>query len=133
MSNEKRLLRFHNKQQITLSAIECCKNRKDMIVVIAFIVNLLAPIVNTMGVIGLCGMGAYGDWGELIWCGVFFVIGLFFGIWATMNDVPARWFWSRSVNELFNFFVFSVLGYAWSFAMWPAAIYLIRCLVAAVG
>ena len=104
-----------------------------MIVFIAFIINLFAPVVNMMGLIGLCGMGAYGDWGGFIWCGVMFVIGLVFGVCATMNDIPPRWFWSRSVNEIFNFSVFSILGYGWSFAMWPAAIYLIRCLVAAVG
>ena len=46
-----------------------------MIVVLAFIINFLAPIVNTLGVIGICGMGAYGDWGGFVVCGIMFVLG----------------------------------------------------------
>ena len=33
--------------------------------------------------------------------------------------------WSKSTNELFDFAVTAVLGYAWNFAMWPCAIYFI--------
>lgn len=103
-----------------------------MITVLAFLVNLFAPVVNTLGLIGLCGMGAYGDWYAMIWCGVLFVVGLIFGLKATQLDIAPRWFWSKSANELFSFTVFSVLGYAWSFAMWPGAIYFIYSIVSRI-
>ena len=103
-----------------------------MVMVGAFILNLFAPVVNTMGFIGICGMGAYGDWHAFIWCAVMFVVGIVFGFRATQLDIAPRWFWSKSANDLFHFSVLRVLGYAWSFAMWPGAVYLIKCLVAAV-
>lgn len=103
-----------------------------MIVVLAFLINLLAPILNTLGLLGVCGMGAYGDWGWLGICGIMFIVGCIFGGTAISYDIPSRWFWSKSANEIFNFKVFGVLGYGWSFAMWPAAVYFIKCFVDAV-
>lgn len=104
-----------------------------MITIIAFLVNLFAPIVNMAGLIGLCGMGAEGDWGQMVWCIILFVVGIIFGVKAYQLDIPLRWSWSKSFNELFDFSVFRVLGYGWSFAMWPAAIYLVKILVNAIG
>lgn len=103
-----------------------------MIVVLTFLINLLAPIVNTLGLLGVCGMGAYGDWGGFAYCVIMFVVGCVFGVMAIPYDIPPRWFWSRSANEIFNFKIFGILGYGWSFAMWPAAVYFIKCLVDAV-
>ncbi len=103
-----------------------------MIVFLAFLINLIAPLVNTLGMIGMCGMGAYGDWGWFVICGIMFIMGCFFGVVAIPYDIAPRWFWSKSANEIFNFKVFGILGYGWSFAMWPSTVYLIKCIVDAV-
>ena len=96
-----------------------------MILVLAYIINLLAPIVNMLGLLGLCGCVVYEDL-EVLWiAGALAIAGLVFGIFAYKNSIPPRWFWSRSANDLFSFTVTAVLGYAVSFAMWPCAIYLI--------
>ena len=100
-----------------------------MITIIAYIINLLAPIVNTLGAIGLCGCVVYEDLHIIAIAGVLAIIGLIFGILAYRMDIPPRWFWSKSKNELFSFSVTAVLGYAWSFAMWPCAVYLIIVLI----
>lgn len=100
-----------------------------MITIIAFIINSLAPIVNIMGLIGLCGCGMYGFGHLFIYSAILFVVGLVFGVFAYNQDIPPRWFWSKSKNDLFRFAFTSVLGYAWSFAMWPTAIWLAWVLV----
>ena len=100
-----------------------------MIVVLAYLINLLAPIVNFMGIIGLCGCVVYDDTHILIPACVLAVVGLLFGLVAYRNDIPPRWFWAKSKNELFGFSVTAVLGYAWSFAMWPCAVYLVSLIV----
>lgn len=97
-----------------------------MIIVIAFILNLLAPIINILGVIGLYCCYTDGATTTLILSAVMAVVGFIFGIFAYGNDIPPRWFWSRSANELFSFSVTAVLGYAFNFASWPTAIYLIK-------
>lgn len=100
-----------------------------MIVVIAFIINLFAPLVNTLGAIGLCSCVVYDDF-HILWISLgLAVVGLIFGILAYNNDIPPRWFWSKSVNEIFSFSVTAVLGYAWNFAAWAFAIYLIQTIV----
>ena len=100
-----------------------------MITVLAYIINLLAPIVNMLGVLGLCGCIVYEEFRILIIAGTLAIIGLIFGIFAHKNDIAPRWFWSKSRNELFSFSVTAVLGYAGSFAMWPCAIYLIIVII----
>ena len=104
-----------------------------MITIIAYIINLLAPIVNTLGAIGLCGCVVYEDLHIIAIAGVLEIIGLIFGILAYRMDIPPRWFWSKSKNELFSFSVTAVLGYAWSFAMWPCVVYLIIVLIEKVS
>lgn len=103
-----------------------------MLVVLAYIINLLAPIVNTMGLIGLCGCIIYEELYILVIAGALAVVGLIFGIFAHRNDIPPRWSWSKSRNELFRFSVTAVLGYAMSFAMWPCAIYLVNLVIDAM-
>ena len=95
-----------------------------MIVVIAYIINLFAPIINTLGLLGLIGCCVYEDFDALIYGAIAAVVGFVFGIVAYRNDIPPRWTWAKSKNELFKFSVTTVLGYAWSFAAWPFAIYL---------
>ena len=100
-----------------------------MIVVLAYIINLFAPIVNILGVFGLCGCIVYDDWYMLGIAATLAVVGLVFGIFAFRNDIPPRWVWSKSANSLFEFSVTAVLGYAWSFAAWAFAIYLVNVVI----
>ena len=100
-----------------------------MILVIAYIINLLAPIVNTIGAFGLIGCIVYDEPEMLIYGGVVGVVGLIFGMVAYGNDIPPRWFWSRSKNQIFSFSVTAVLGYAWSFAAWVFAVYMVQLVV----
>lgn len=74
-----------------------------MITIIAYIINLLAPIVNTLGAIGLCGCVVYEDLHIIAIAGVLAIIRLIFGILTYRMDIPPRWFWSKSKNELFSF------------------------------
>lgn len=104
-----------------------------MIRVIIYILNLFAPLVNMFGAIGLCGCVAFGDFYILVVAGIMAVLGVVFGIFAYRLDIPPRWFWSKSSNDLFSFSVMAVFGYAVSFAMWPCAIYFIKLLVNATS
>ncbi len=100
-----------------------------MIIVISYILNLLAPIVNTLGVIGFCTCFPYDDFHILWISGVAAIVGFIFGIFAYKNGIPPRWFWSRSADAIFSFSVSAVFGYMINFAMWPTAIYLVQVLV----
>ena len=100
-----------------------------MIIILSFLINLFAPIVNPLGAIGLCGCIAYGDFHILGIGGAWAIVGIIFGIIAYHNDIPPRWFWSKSKNEIFSFSVSAVLGYAWSFAAWVFAIYMIGLVI----
>ena len=100
-----------------------------MIVVISFIINLFAPIVNPLGLLGLLYVFTQGDVEVLIGSAALAVVGFVYGIIAYHNDVPPRWFWSKSVNQLFSFAVTAVLGYAINFAMWPCAIYFVKAIL----
>lgn len=102
-------------------------------VVLAFIINLLAPVVNILGLLGLCACVVYEDLYVLVLAAIMAVLGMVFGIFAHKNDIAPRWFWSKSRNELFRFSVTAVLGYAGSLAMWPCAIYMVKVLVDAVA
>ena len=104
-----------------------------MILVLSFILNLLAPIVNLLGILGLCGCIVYDEPQFLIISGALAVVGFIFGIFAYPLGIPPRWFWSHSANAIFEFAVTAVLGYAWNFAMWPCAIYMIMLLVEKVS
>lgn len=97
-----------------------------MLVVLAYILNLFAPIVNALGVLGLIGCIVYEDLHVLAITAPVAVVGFVFGIFAHRNDIPPRWFWSKSKNALFEFSVTAVLGYAWNFAAWPLAIYIVK-------
>lgn len=100
-----------------------------MILIISYLVNSLAPIVNTIGLFGLIGSIVYEAPKILIIAGALFVVGLLFGIFAHRMDIPPRWFWSKSKNEIFGYSITAGLGYAWSFAMWPCAVYFVTLIV----
>ena len=102
-------------------------------VVLAYIINLLAPVVNFLGLLGLCACVIYEDLYVLLFAGVRALVGLVFGICAYKLDIPPRWTWSKSKNDLFRFSVTAVLGYAGSLAMWPGAIYLISVIADGVA
>lgn len=122
-----------------------------MLVIVSYILNKLAPIVNFIGVLGIIGsicvcsdcgkwtVDSSGDMCSCITAGVhwtlysmtivFAVIGLIFGIFAYKNDIPPRWTWSRSRNSLFEFSIAAVLGYAVNFAMWPPCVFFVRFII----
>ena len=100
-----------------------------MIVVLSFIINLFAPIVNLLGMLGLCLAFTEGEDKILLSSAALAVVGLVYGIIAYRNDIPPRWAWSKSVNQLFSFAVTAVLGYAVNFAMWPCAIYVVMTIL----
>lgn len=102
-------------------------------IVLAYIINLLAPLVNFVGLLGLFASIIYEEFSVLLFAGVMAVVGLVFGIFAYKLDIPPRWTWSKSKNDLFRFSVTAVLGYAGSLAMWPCAIYMVKVLVDAVS
>lgn len=102
-------------------------------IVLAYIINFLAPLVNFVGLLGLFACIIYEELSVLLFAGVMAVVGLVFGIFAYKLDIPPRWFWSKSANDLFSFSVTTVLGYAGSLAMWPCAIYMVKVLVDAVS
>ena len=102
-------------------------------IVLLYIINLFAPVVNFVGILGLCGCIVYDDFYVLIISAVMAVLGLLLGIYAYRYDIPPRWFWSKSKNDLFRFSVTTVLGYAGSLAMWPCAIYMLSVIVGAMS
>lgn len=104
-----------------------------MMQVLIYIINLFAPLVNMLGLIGLCGCVAFGDFNILVIAGIMAIVGLVLGIFAYGLDIPPRWFWSESRNDIFSFMITTVIGYAGSLAMWPCAIYLIKLLVEATS
>ena len=91
--------------------------------------QFLPPIVNTLGAFGLILSIVNDDIDVLIISGALAIFGLIFGIFAYSNSIPPRWFWSHSKNFIFEFSVTAVLGYAWNFATWPLAIYIIQLVI----
>lgn len=97
-------------------------------IVIIWIINLLLPIINILGIFGLCYAVTEGDFPELwFWClsGGAFVLGFLFGMLAWHYDVPPRWFWVKSRLELFDNLIGSAFGYGLSFALIPFAVLII--------
>ena len=101
--------------------------------VLLYILNLLAPIVNFVGLLGLCGCIVYEDLHILVISGIMAVVGLVLGLSAYKYDIAPRMFWVKSINQIFSFSVTAVLGYAWSMAMWPCAVYMVTVLVDATS
>lgn len=98
--------------------------------IITFILGLFSPIVLLVGGITfLMYAVGEGDVELLIYSGIAFVGGIVFGIFAYKNDIPPRFFWSKSKNEIFEFSVSSILGYGIYFGLLPSAIYFISQIV----
>lgn len=100
-----------------------------MIKIIAYILNLFGVIVNPLGLIGLCGCMAMGDFHILPIAGGVAIVGLIFGTFAYRLDIPPRWHWAKSANEIFSFSVGAVLGYAWNFACFVGTYYLVELVI----
>ena len=127
--------------------------------VIIYIIRLLAPIVNTLGIIGLLTYGMYvcdymiyfedpstyitenpttkviGTIGyangmTFLYLSIgIFVIGIIFGVFAYKNDIPIRWFWAKSKNRLFSFSITTIIGYGLCFAAYPYAFFLVHYII----
>lgn len=97
--------------------------------VLCFLINILAPIVNILGLVGIFIAYMTGFDNILMFTAILAVIGLVFGIFANGYDIPPRWFWSKSANSIFEFRVTAVLGYCINFASYPSAFYLIKYII----
>jgi hypothetical protein len=100
-----------------------------IVTIVAYILNLFAPIVFWCGLFGFFGCGVYDDCQYYLYSLILFILGIIFGVFAYKQDIPPRWSWTKSHNELFRFSVSQVIGYGISFAMWPFAIWMITVLV----
>ena len=98
-------------------------------VVLCFIINSLAPIVNILGLVGFFIAQQTGFNSILIFTIISAVIGIVFGFYAHSYDIAPRWFWSKSANSIFEFRVTAVLGYCLNFAAYPGAIYLVKYII----
>ena len=67
-----------------------------MIIVLSFLINLFAPIVNTLGAIGLCGCVAYGDFHILGIGGALSIVGIIFGVIVLIATISHRAGFGRS-------------------------------------
>ena len=100
-----------------------------MLQVLAFLINLFAPIVQPLGVLGVSGCVFSQDYPSLPPAGPLPVGGLLFGFPAPLSGLPPVGFWAKSRNEIFRYRIFTVLGYMWSLAAWPPAIYFVRLIL----
>ena len=129
-----------------------------MLIVTSYIIRLLAPLVNSLGLIGFIAYGMYAldshlysedplshvpdlpveilgtigyanGWMFLAISIVIFILGLWYGIKAYKNDIPVRWLWSKSKNSLFDFALTTIVGYGFCFAAYPYALFLIHFMV----
>lgn len=96
--------------------------------VLCKIINLLAPIVNFLGVFGFLKAIVDENWTMLVVALLLAVIGAIFGNRAYNLDIPPRWTWSDSAPEYFSFRITAVIGYSLSIASYPPAIYAITIL-----
>ena len=129
-----------------------------MLIFISYIIRLLAPLVNTLGLIGFFTYGMYAldsnlysedplnhvsnfpveilgtigyanGWMFLAVSIGIFILGIWYGIKAYKNDIPVRWLWSKSKNSLFDFTLTTIVGYGFCFAAYPYALFLIHFMV----
>lgn len=98
-------------------------------IVVCWILNKLAPIINILGVLGFIQAVLDDKWSQLLIAIPFVVGGLLFGIKAYKLGIPPRWFWSKSANELFDYTVTAVAGYTFMFAAMPLGWYLVNTII----
>ena len=57
-----------------------------------------------------------------------FIVGVIFGIKAYRYDIPLRWSWAKSKNDVFSFSLSTIVGYAFYFVAYPYAIFMVYLL-----
>lgn len=100
---------------------------------ICFVINLLAPFTNALGLFGLLLACSRSEWSVLYTAIPFAIAGLVFGIFAYRRDIPPRWFWSRSANEILENSVTIVIGYMVNFATYPLAWYIANDIIKTIS
>lgn len=90
-------------------------------------------MTNALGLFGLLLACSREYWAVLWIAGAFAVLGLVFGIAAYRNDIPPRWFWSRSANEILENSVTIVIGYMVNFATYPLAWYIANDIIKTIS
>ena len=98
-------------------------------IVVCWVLNKLAPIINLLGILGFIQAVLNDEWGTLLIAVPFAVVGLLFGIKAYKLGIPPRWFWSKSANDIFDFTVTAVAGYTFMFAAMPLCWYLVSTVI----
>lgn len=98
-------------------------------IVICWVLNRLAPIINFLGVLGFIQAVLNDEWSRLVIALPFAVVGLLFGLRAYSLGIPPRWFWSKSANDIFDFTVTAVAGYMFMFAAMPLGWYLVNTII----
>ena len=118
-----------------------------MLQITSYIIRFFSPLVLF---VGLCGFGSYisylvdyqemdpqmkdaiqsipyadGLW-LLIISIIIFILGIWYGVEAHKNDIPVRWLWSKSKNDMFEFSLKTILGYALNIAAYPYAAFFIH-------
>lgn len=129
-----------------------------MLVVTSYIIRLLAPLINPLGLLGfisyimyaiesnmyhkapltyvsefpeeILGTISYANGWMLFAVSIFiFTLGIWYGVRAYKNDIPVRWLWSKSKNKLFDFSLTTIVGYGLCFVAYPYAIFFIHFMV----
>ena len=100
-----------------------------MILAIAYIINLISPIIFWTGVFGVWACVDQGDYYYFIIAGLFAIVGFLFGLAAYRNDIPPRWFWAKSKIDIMHNVVMIVLGYTLNFVALAFTVYLIINLI----
>lgn len=103
-----------------------------MLTVIAYILNLFAPIVQPLGLLGAIACVLYDELQPLYLAAGLALVGFILGLFLHRLDIPPRWFWAKSQNQRFQFSLARVLGYMWSLAAWPLAVYFVRLILSMV-
>ena len=94
-------------------------------VVIAWLINLVAPVIFILGFLVLTlGNELIDTWLWIVCC-ISAVIGMIWGVVSWNVGVPPRWFWAKSSLFLFNNLVWSAIGTGFLFFLLPLAIWLL--------
>ena len=85
---------------------------------ISNILNMVAPIVNILGVIAYCFLLLKGVFEVLCPMLILAIIGVFYGIIALKNNIPPRMFWFQKVNKIYASSFSIIIAYSIMFTLW---------------
>ena len=92
-------------------------------VVLLWILQKISPIYMFVGLLYLLlSTDSWEGWMFVVG-GIAAVIGGIFGATSWAEDVPPRWYWSKSNLELFDNKVGAIFGWAWSFFLLAFCVY----------